>query len=245
MLDHVTIRVSDLEGSRRFYSTVLAREPVGEEYLEWDDFSIAPVEADRPLTRHLHVAFASSSREEVDSFWRRGVEAGYLSDGEPGLRPQYTPDYYGGFLLDPDGNSVEAVHRPGRTEEGPPIDHLWLGVADVEASRRFYETVASVLGIEVKEARPPGHLVVARKGRHLMLVADGRPPAEHVHLAFPVPDDAAVTEFHRVATTAGYRDNGGPGERPEYHPGYVGAFVLDPDGNNVEAVNHNRRPGRG
>ena len=53
-------------------------------------------------------------------------------------------------------------------------------------------------------------------------------------------DDETVAEFHRVATSAGYRDNGGPGERPEYHAGYVGAFVLDPDGNNVEAVNHNR-----
>ena len=188
----------------------------------------------------MHVAFAASSHDEVDDFWRRGVEAGYRSDGEPGLRPQYRPDYYGGFLLDPDGNSVEAVHRPGRTEEGPPIDHLWLGVFDLEAGRRFYETVAPVLGLEIGEGDMPGYVFVARSGRHLALVADGRRPAENVHLAFPVPDDATVAEFHRVATEAGYRDNGGPGERPEYHPGYVGAFVLDPDGNNVEAVNHNR-----
>ena len=73
--------------------------------------------------------------------------------------------------------------------------------------------------------------------RSFALVADGRPPTEHVHLAFPVATDDAVAEFHRVATAAGYRDNGTPGERPEYHPGYVGAFVLDPGGNNVEAVN--------
>jgi catechol 2,3-dioxygenase-like lactoylglutathione lyase family enzyme len=66
------------------------------------------------------------------------------------------------------------------------------------------------------------------------------PPTENVHLAFPVADDGAVAEFHRVATDAGYRDNGEPGERPQYHAGYVGAFVFDPDGNNVEAVNHNR-----
>ena len=240
MLDHVTIRVSDLDESRRFYSTVFGRDPVGEEYFEWDDFSIAPAERDRPVTQHLHVGFAARSREEVDAFWRRGVEAGYRSDGEPGPRPQYTPDYYGGFLLDPDGNSIEAVHRPPRTESGPSIDHLWLGVADLEASRRFYATIAEVLGVEVADAYRPGHVAVGGRGRHLMLVADGRPPAEHVHLAFPAPDDATVAEFHRVATEAGYRDNGGPGERPEYHPGYVGAFVFDPDGNNVEAVNHNR-----
>jgi catechol 2,3-dioxygenase-like lactoylglutathione lyase family enzyme len=240
MLDHVTIRVSDLAESRRFYSAVLDRDPVGEEYLEWDDFSIAPTEAERPVTRHLHVAFAARSREEVDAFWQRGVEAGYPSDGEPGPRPLYTPDYYGGFLLDPDGNSVEAVHRPPRTEGGPPIDHLWLGVSDLEASRRFYETIAPVLGLRVGEGDLPDYVFVAGSGRHLALVADGRPPTENVHLAFPVPDDDTVGEFNRIALAAGYRDNGGPGERPEYHAGYVGAFVLDPDGNNVEAVNHNR-----
>jgi len=240
MFDHVTIRVSDLVAARAFYSTVLDREPEGEEFLEWDDFSIAPVEDDRPLTRHLHVAFAAPSREAVDAFWWRGVEAGYRSDGEPGLRPHYTPDYYGAFLLDPDGSSVEAVHRPGRTESGPQLDHLWVGVGDLMESRRFYETIAPALGLRVGEGELPNYVFVARGGRHLALVADGRSPAEHVHLAFPVPDDEAVAEFHRIATAAGYRDNGGAGERPEYHPGYVGAFVLDPDGNNIEAVNHNR-----
>lgn len=61
-----------------------------------------------------------------------------------------------------------------------------------------------------------------------------------MHLAFPAPDDATVREFHRVALAAGYRDNGAPGERPEYHPGYYAAYVLDPDGDDVEAVDHNR-----
>ena len=239
MFDHVTIRVSDLAGSKAFYSTVLASEPAGEEFLEWGDFSIAPAEDDHPRTRHAHVGFAAPSREEVDAFWRRGVQAGYRSDGEPGLRPQYSSDYYGGFLIDPDGNSVESVHS-ARTESGPPIDHVWLGVSDVEASRRFYETIAPVLGLKVEDARWPGHVVVAGDRRHFMLVADGRPPTENLHLAFPVADDETVAEFHRVGTSAGYRDNGGPGERPQYHSGYVGAFVIDPDGNNVEAVNHNR-----
>jgi catechol 2,3-dioxygenase-like lactoylglutathione lyase family enzyme len=239
MFDHITIRVSDLAASRAFYSTVFAREPQGQEFFEWDDFSIAPVEDDRPLTRHVHVGFAAPSREEVDAFWRRGLEAGYRSDGEPGLRPQYSDEYYGGFLLDPDGNSVESLHS-SRTESGPPIDHVWIGVADLEASKSFYETIAPVLGLEVEDARWPGHVVVAGNRRHLVLVADGRPPAENLHLAFPVAADETVAEFHRVATSAGHRDNGAPGERPQYHPGYVGAFVLDPDGNSVEAVNHNR-----
>ena len=65
-------------------------------------------------------------------------------------------------------------------------------------------------------------------------------PTEHAHLAFPVADDATVDAFHDAATRAGYRDNGPPGERPVYHAGYYGAYVLDPDGNNVEVVNHNR-----
>jgi catechol 2,3-dioxygenase-like lactoylglutathione lyase family enzyme len=239
MFDHVTIRVSDLAASKRFYETVLQREPEGEEFLEWDDFGIAQADGEHSVTRHLHVGFAAPSREEVDAFWRRGVEAGYRSDGEPGLRPEYHPHYYGGFLLDPEGNSAEACTGFRDAVGGPPIDHLWLGVRDLAVSRRFWETVAPVLSLNVTEVRGTRFHVWAGD-RSFALVADGRPPTEDVHLAFPVATDETVAEFHRVATDAGYRDNGGPGERSEYHPGYVGAFVLDPDGNNVEAVNHNR-----
>ena len=239
MFDHVTIRVSDLAASKRFYETVLQREPEGEEFLEWDDFGIAQADGEHSVTRHLHVGFAAPSREEVDAFCRRGVEAGYRSDGEPGLRPEYHPDYYGGFLLDPEGNSAEACTGFRDAVGGPPIDHLWLGVRDLAVSRRFWETVAPVLSLNVTEVRGTRFHVWA-DDRSFALVADGRPPTEDVHLAFPVATDETVAEFHRVATDAGYRDNGGPGERSEYHPGYVGAFVLDPDGNNVEAVNHNR-----
>jgi catechol 2,3-dioxygenase-like lactoylglutathione lyase family enzyme len=64
-------------------------------------------------------------------------------------------------------------------------------------------------------------------------------PTRNLHLAFEADDDATVDDFHRELTAAGYRDHGGPGER-HYHPGYYGGFVLDPDGNNVEVVNHNR-----
>jgi catechol 2,3-dioxygenase-like lactoylglutathione lyase family enzyme len=239
MLDHVGIRVSDLDASRRFYTTVLGEPTHVGDYIEWEDYAIEPESDAVPTTRHLHVALAARSREEVDAFWRRGVDAGYRSDGAPGLRPQYAPDYYGAFLLDPDGNSVERVHS-GRTSTGPQIEHLWLGVADLGQSRRFYETVAPTLGLRVADASLPGLVSVARGERHLMLVADGRPPTQHAHLAFTAATDDDVAAFHRAATAAGYRDNGPPGERPRYHPGYVGAFVLDPDGNNVEAVNHNR-----
>jgi catechol 2,3-dioxygenase-like lactoylglutathione lyase family enzyme len=71
------------------------------------------------------------------------------------------------------------------------------------------------------------------------LVRDERPLTEHVHLAFSADEDATVRAFHAAALAAGYEDNGAPGERAVYHPGYYGAFVLDPDGHNVEVVNHN------
>src|SRR5690242_6577248 len=136
MFDRVTVRVSDLEAGRRFYETLLGED--------WGNFEIAS--ASEP-TRHLHVAFIAASRDEVDAFWRRGLDAGYESDGEPGLRPQYDADYYGAFLLDPDGNSVESVYH-GRVRAGEGIiDHLWIGVRDLAASHRFWETVIAPLGL--------------------------------------------------------------------------------------------------
>jgi catechol 2,3-dioxygenase-like lactoylglutathione lyase family enzyme len=239
MFDHVTIRVSDRAASRRFYETVLG-EPTyaAEEFDEWDDYSITTADNQHRVTRNLHVGFAAPSREEVDAFWQRGVEAGYPSDGEPGLRPQYDPNYYGAFLRDPDGNSVEFC-TGFRKGGDSPIDHLWIGVSDLDESRGFWEAIAPVLGLGVSDQREERFHVYGH-GRSFALVADGRPATEHLHVAFPVADDKTVAEFHRVALAAGYRDNGAPGERPQYHPGYVGAFVLDPDGTNVEAVNHNR-----
>ena len=168
-------------------------------------------------------------------FWRAGTEAGHASDGEPGVRAQYHADYYGGFLLDPDGNSVEAVyHGTPRTGENY-IDHLWIRVADLEASKRFYAAIAPSLGMVIRGERPE-RFHVARGDRSFALVRGGT-PTEHVHIAFAVDGDEAIAAFHRDAVAAGFRDNGGPGER-HYHPGYYAAFVLDPDGNNIEAVDH-------
>src|SRR5262249_16293692 len=104
----------------------------------------------------------------------------------------YTPDYYGGFLLDPDGNSVEAVHRPGRTETGPRIDHLWLGVADLAAGRTFWGEIAPSLGLEGGEGRRPAYVLGARDRRHLAPTDAGRPPAENVGITVSAPDGTAV-----------------------------------------------------
>jgi catechol 2,3-dioxygenase-like lactoylglutathione lyase family enzyme len=240
VFDHVTVRVAGLAESRRFYDLAFeALEFAGprhveEDVLEWNDFGMYE---GPPYIRRLHVAFAARSREHVDAFWRTLTEAGYRDDGAPGPRPQYAPDYYGAFVLDPDGTSAEAVWHSNLREDGGVIDHLWVRVRSVEESKRFYATVAPVLGFELR-ADAPGRVTFGGGGASCSFVS-GAEPTENVHLAFPAPDDATVGEFHRVALAAGYRDNGAPGERPVYHPGYYGAFVLDPDGNNVEAVNHN------
>jgi catechol 2,3-dioxygenase-like lactoylglutathione lyase family enzyme len=240
VFDHVTIRASDREASKRFYDAVL--EPLGitttyddRHFTEWDDFSLAAADDLSPVTRKLHIAFIASSQEHAEAFWRAGTEAGYRDDGPPGPRPEYGDDYYGAFLLDPDGNSAEAVVHDDVRPPGH-VDHLWIRVADLEASRRFYETIAPYAGFE-PEARANRAQFVGRGGTFSLLAGT---PTEHVHMAFPAAENATVDAFHRAATQAGYRDNGRPGERPRYHPGYYGAYVLDPDGNNIEVVNHNR-----
>jgi catechol 2,3-dioxygenase-like lactoylglutathione lyase family enzyme len=239
VFDHVTIRVSVRGRSRDFYQTVLATldRPItneGESFDEWNDFSIAQAEDARPVTRGLHIGFGARSTDEVDAFWRAGTQAGFRSDGEPGPRTRYHPDYYGAFLLDPDGNSVEAVHHGvPRTGENT-IDHLWIRVVDLEASRRFYASISQSLGLHIRDRE--GRFHVAKGDRSFALVAGGI-PTEHVHVAFPADGDEAVAAFHRDALAAGFRENGPPGERG-YHPGYYAAFVLDPDGNSIEAVDH-------
>jgi catechol 2,3-dioxygenase-like lactoylglutathione lyase family enzyme len=237
VFDHVTIRVSDLRASRAFYELALGQPGEGGGFSEWDDFSISQASNERPMTRNLHVAFVAHSRDEVDEWWQTMTAAGHREDGAPGPRPQYSEDYYGGFVLDPDGNSVEAVHGGWPRGGENRIDHLWIRVRDLDAQRRFWDRIAPVLGLRVGWERPQ-RFHVAGSERQFALVRED-PTTENVHLAFPAPDNETVDEFHRVATAAGYPDNGAPGER-DYHPGYYGAFVLDPDGNNVEAICHNR-----
>jgi len=128
------------------------------------------------------------------------------------------------------------VHH-GALREGGVIDHLWIRVADLGAARRFYETIAPHAGLRLGADTAERVSFRGASGSFSLVEGD---PTEHVHLAFPAGENATVDAFHRTAVAAGYRDHGAPGERPVYHPGYYGAFVLDPDGNNVEVVNHNR-----
>jgi catechol 2,3-dioxygenase-like lactoylglutathione lyase family enzyme len=243
VFDHVTIRVSDRATTQPLYETVLRTlgiEPShsGEHYAEWHDFSLSQASSTKPATTNLHVGFRAPSRGHVDEFWRVGIAAGLRDDGEPGPRPQYSEDYYGSFLRDPDGNSIEAVHH-GSMRVGGWIDHMWIRVAELEASKRFYETVAPHAGIRLTGELSDRARFAGASGSFSVVEDDGG-VTEHLHMAFPVGENGAVDRFHRALTAAGHEDNGPPGERPIYHQGYYGAFVLDPDGNNIELVNHNR-----
>jgi catechol 2,3-dioxygenase-like lactoylglutathione lyase family enzyme len=113
---------------------------------------------------------------------------------------------------------------------GRLIDHVHLRVRDLETSRRFYQAALRPLGHEVHA----GDDFFASD--ELWVTADG-PRTTGLHLAFQAADEDAVRRFYEAALAAGGTDNGAPGER-QYHPGYYSAYVLDPDGNNVEAVFH-------
>ena len=120
---------------------------------------------------------------------------------------------------------------------GRLIDHIQLVVRDLEASRRFYTAVFATLEIPLGGTGDDyfwaDELFISTASS---TAAQGQLTGRH-HLAFQAKDRATVDAFHQTALAHGGRDNGGPGERP-YHPGYYGAFVLDPDGNNIEAVFH-------
>ena len=120
VIDHISVGVSDLAASREFYRRALT--PLGFAELgpwregarevtfgleEADDFAISTAY----VVGGLHVAFAADRREQVDAFYAAALEAGGRDNGPPGLRPEYSANYYGAFVLDPDGHNVEAVHH--------------------------------------------------------------------------------------------------------------------------------------
>jgi catechol 2,3-dioxygenase-like lactoylglutathione lyase family enzyme len=119
------------------------------------------------------------------------------------------------------------------------LDHLGINVSDYERSRDFYTRALAPLGYELLMEPMPGIGGFGRGGKPDFWIAGVREPATtNVHVALAAPDRATVDAFHAAAVDAGGIDNGGPGVREMYHPAYYGAFVLDPDGNNVEAVCH-------
>jgi catechol 2,3-dioxygenase-like lactoylglutathione lyase family enzyme len=119
------------------------------------------------------------------------------------------------------------------------LDHLGLNVSDYERSRDFYEKALAPLGFTLLMEPVPRTGGFGRDGKPTFWITDQRSPTtENVHVAFTAPDRATVDAFHAAALEAGGSDNGGPGIRELYHPSYYGAFALDLDGNNIEAVCH-------
>jgi catechol 2,3-dioxygenase-like lactoylglutathione lyase family enzyme len=124
------------------------------------------------------------------------------------------------------------------------IDHVGFPVSDYARSKAFYEGALAPLGYSIfRELTPEqtggsAHLGFWANGKPDFWIGTGAALRGVLHVAFTANDRAAVDAFHRTAIAAGGRDNGAPGLRPHYDPNYYGAFVLDPDGHNIEAVCH-------
>ena len=156
-------------------------------------------------------------------------------------------DTFGRFALCRDDQGFPfGLHQPPEAEgEGtqgpaahrPTIDHVTLRARDLGSSRRFYETALAPLGFGL-EFEHEGLLAFGSGESGRLIIYASERPVAGFHVAFSAPSREAVDAFHAAALEAGGRDNGAPGLRPEYHEGYYGAYVFDPDGNNVEAVHH-------
>ena len=121
------------------------------------------------------------------------------------------------------------------------FDHIGFRVRDMEASRRFYLAALAPLGGGVAMEGPYG-VGLGRGGKPSLWLSQGAPPVSPLHIAFAARTRAEVDAFHAAALAAGAKDNGAPGLRPHYHPNYYGAFAIDPDGHNIEAVCHSAAP---
>lgn len=119
------------------------------------------------------------------------------------------------------------------------FDHVKFGVSDYAASKAFFLKALEPLGVAVASEGPPDYGVelIGRGKASLCLFQTDEKPA-HLHLAFVAETRQQVDAFHRAALAAGARDNGGPGLRPHYHANYYAAFVIGPDGHNIEVVCH-------
>jgi catechol 2,3-dioxygenase-like lactoylglutathione lyase family enzyme len=122
------------------------------------------------------------------------------------------------------------------------LDHVSLGISDLERSGRFYDAVPRPLGmvriVDFGRGYDYGSMAGSLGVEFTITVEDGAAPARGMHICFQAPDRAAVRAFHAAALAAGGTDDGAPGLRSNYHPDYFAAFVRDPDGHRLEAVCH-------
>jgi len=150
------------------------------------------------------------------------------------------------------GGRVSSMMRPDKRDNVRSgdkrvtieIDHIGLSVTDFEAAKKFYTAALAPLRMAVVMEFPAnvtGGFPVAgigADGKPIFWISGGSKTTPHIHLAFRAESRAQVDAFFAATIAAGGKDNGGPGLREHYHPGYYGAFILDPDGHNIEAVTH-------
>jgi len=125
------------------------------------------------------------------------------------------------------------------------LDHVGFAISDLDRSRKFYDAALAPLGLSIQMAVPPdetrdGRAAAGygRDGDPIFWIGDKERVGEGTHVAFRADTREQVDAFHAAATAAGGKDNGGPGLRPHYAPNYYAAFVIDPDGFNIEAVTY-------
>ena len=242
MFDHIALVVADLVIANSALGVLLHQLEIEQTTSTptlslWGNFALTQTDDAHPIARRVHIGFIAPTQAHVDRFWQAGIDAGFADDGPAGPRPDYADDYYAAFLKDPAGNSFEAVHRDGQRPRGI-IDHVAIRVTDLEASTAFYSTIGEAAGLTIRRQAPDRASFAVGISDGALSVIGGE-PTQNIHIAFSGDDDD-VRRFHADATAAGYRSNGEPGERPRYHDGYYAAYVLDPDGNNIEVVNNHR-----
>ena len=252
-VDHISLGVTDLAAGSRFYEPLL--HTLGSRRLFQDaqfvGYGNGPANGHFSLSRTeqrrrqpgAHLCFAAGNREEVERFYRAGIDAGAGDNGAPGYRLHYDPDFFGAFLIDPFGNNVGVVARlrpeTGSMPRARVIDHLSIGAAAFAAMARFYDTLFATLNVQrlytSEEFIIYGHGI---NDTTFMLLRrpDATGPQSGFHACFTAGSADQVRTFHDAGIAAGGRDNGAPGLRPEYSRDYYGAFVTDPEGNRLGVV---------
>lgn len=254
-VDHASVGVSDLGASIRFYDAALA--PLGArrrfrdgDYVAWGSatvnghFAVCRRPSPRPQLG-AHACFAAGSREEVEAFHRAALAAGGEDNGPPGYRPQYSPDYYGAFVLDPDGNHLGVVARLAADQASTPrariLDHLSIGTVHLGEAARFYDALLAPLGAARLRTRDDYVMFGTDLNDTTFILAEPDEPGAVApqpgfHACFAADSRESLALFHAAGLRGGARNNGTPGPRPDYAIDYWGAFLVDPWGNHVGAV---------
>ena len=242
MFDHITLRVADLALTSSAFAALLDRVEIEQttstpSLSVWGNFALTQTDDEHPIARGVRIGFTAPTTAHVDRFAQVGVDLGFAADDSAEARPDHLAAYSAAFVTDAAGNSFGAVHRDSARPQGN-VDHVAIRVSDIEASTAFFVTIGAAAGLTIRRRTPDRTTFSVGAADGSFLVVAGE-PTRNVHIAFSGEDDD-VRRFHADGTAAGYGSNGEPGERSRYHAGYYAAYLLDPDGNNIEVVNHHR-----